>query len=105
MVRRQVVWFALTIAVASAFMTIQELADHTGSTLSHLAKSYLGVERVASEIKPTDFSTPNSFDGLNFVEQIARTTSAKITKRMEQVICMSPNASNALSLLLMVHRK
>ena len=83
---RQIVWFALTLAVASAAMTTQEFADHTGSTLSHLAKSYLGTEHVASEIKPEDFSSPQQNDGFKLVEEMANTISSKITTRMDQVL-------------------
>ena len=75
--------------------TTQEIADHVGSALSHLGKSYLGVERVASEIKPTDFSTRQN-DGENFVKIMAETTTDKIKTRMEQVIVMSPSASASI---------
>ena len=77
---------SLTLAVASTSMTTtQEIADHVGSALSHLGKSYLGVERVTSEIKPTDFSTRQN-DGENFVKIMAETTTGKIKTRMEQLL-------------------
>ena len=87
---------SLTLAVASTSMTTQEIADHAGSALSHLTKSYLGVERVASEIKPTDFSTPRNDEGENFVKIMAETTTGKIKTRMEQVIVISPSASASI---------
>jgi len=65
-------------------MTTQELADHAGSALSHLAKSYLGVERVASEIKSTDFSAAQNTDGASFVKNMADITTDKIKRRMKQ---------------------
>ena len=87
---RRLVWLALTLAVASAVMTIQELADHTGSALSDLAKSYLGMEHVASEIKPKDFSSSQKNDGRKLVKEMAHTITSKIKTRMHQVISKPP---------------
>lgn len=93
----------MTLAVVSASMTTQQLARHTGYVLSNLSKSYLGVEHMTSEIKPTDFGQPKSKNGAKFVEDMADKTTDKIKLRMKEVISMSLNASRASRSLLMLH--
>lgn len=75
----------LTFAVTSAAEDAKGLAADASTIFSGLAKSQLGLDNMKSTIDSFKFEAA-TMDGKKFVEQIAKQTTDKLKKRMQEAV-------------------